>query len=564
MSSNPALTGAANSTNFTVNALPTAAQTTISPAAPAVCAGSAVTLTVPNTAGMTYQWRASGTNITGATANVVTVSPAATTTYTVVVTTAAGCAQISSNSVVTVNALPVASITPGTTQNICGGASANFSAGTGTALTYQWRNNGVAVSGATASTFATTTTGIYTVLITNSTTGCAATSAPVAVTASCPIAIADTGTRTLCDGTNVTVNFPPASFSTVNVFTLQLSDAGGSFTNSTPLNIGTLTAASAASLTGTIPAGTVAGNGYKLRVVTSSPATTGLTSVLTVRVRNAMTIPQQLCNVSIDTAFSKNRLTWNKPTTVNVDSFVFYRQNDVATYSRIGAQAYPVFSTWTDATSTPLVEARRYYMTAKNGCGESPVGNIHRTMHLTMNKGLNNSTTCNLIWNGYEGVTHTYYNIYRGTTTANLAWIGSVPSGSYNSYTDLSMPTGTVYYRVSAGDAPACAPSKGTSENYEEIFSNIVSAGAGGFANWMDMGVYPNPSTASGTLLIESSRMDEVYEVRITDITGRVVEQLQTVPGKENSFGAALAPGLYLVEAASDNGKQQVKKWMKR
>lgn len=73
-----------------------------------------------------------------------------------------------------------------------------------------------------------------------------------------------------------TVNFSSTgTFTAGNVYTAQLSDASGSF--AAPTSIGTLssTASGALSITTTIPAGIAAGTGYRIRVVSSSPATTG-------------------------------------------------------------------------------------------------------------------------------------------------------------------------------------------------------------------------------------------------------------------------------------------------
>ncbi len=58
-----------------------------------------------------------------------------------------------------------------------------------------------------------------------------------------------------------------------NVFTAQLSNAAGSFTN--PINIGVLTSTAAGTISGTIPISTPAGNGYRVRVVSSNPGIIG-------------------------------------------------------------------------------------------------------------------------------------------------------------------------------------------------------------------------------------------------------------------------------------------------
>jgi hypothetical protein len=59
-----------------------------------------------------------------------------------------------------------------------------------------------------------------------------------------------------------------------NVYTAQLSNASGSF--AAPVNIGTLTStATSGTVTATIPAGTPSGTGYRIRVIASTPSTTG-------------------------------------------------------------------------------------------------------------------------------------------------------------------------------------------------------------------------------------------------------------------------------------------------
>lgn len=82
------------------------------------------------------------------------------------------------------------------------------------------------------------------------------------------------GTEAYCQGANVQVPFTTAgTFDTSNTFTAQLSSASGDF--SQPTIIGTLKAKDGGSIAATIPVNTPAGAGYRLRVVASSPLTTG-------------------------------------------------------------------------------------------------------------------------------------------------------------------------------------------------------------------------------------------------------------------------------------------------
>jgi len=72
----------------------------------------------------------------------------------------------------------------------------------------------------------------------------------------------------------VSVPFTSAGTFTSNTYTAQLSNASGSFAS--PVSIGTLVSdANSGTIDATIPAGTAAGSGYRIRVVSSNPAVTG-------------------------------------------------------------------------------------------------------------------------------------------------------------------------------------------------------------------------------------------------------------------------------------------------
>lgn len=75
-----------------------------------------------------------------------------------------------------------------------------------------------------------------------------------------------------------TVDFTSTgTFNAANIYTAELSDASGSFT--TPISIGTLAStANSGTINITIPAGTIAGTGYIIRVVSDDPAVTGTNS----------------------------------------------------------------------------------------------------------------------------------------------------------------------------------------------------------------------------------------------------------------------------------------------
>ncbi len=168
---------------ITVNPPAVAPSITTQPGNQTVTAGQTAMFSVSatGTAPLSYQWRKNGANITGATSNAYT-TPATTTadsgsTFSVVVTNSAGSAT-SNNATLTVNAAAVApSITSQpANQTITAGQMAMFSvSASGTApLSYQWRKNGLYITGATSSSYTTpaTTTAdsgsTFSVVVTNS------------------------------------------------------------------------------------------------------------------------------------------------------------------------------------------------------------------------------------------------------------------------------------------------------------------------------------------------------------------------------------------------------------
>ncbi|HKV60722.1 MAG TPA: immunoglobulin domain-containing protein, partial [Candidatus Acidoferrum sp.] len=152
---------------LTVNAAAVAPSITTQPASQTVTSGQTATfsVTATGTAPISYQWRKNGTAITGAGSSNYT-TPSATTAdngaqFSVVVSNSAGSAT-SASAVLTVNAAAAAPsiTTQPASQTVTSGQTATFSVvATGTApLTYQWRKNGSAISGANSSSYSTPST----------------------------------------------------------------------------------------------------------------------------------------------------------------------------------------------------------------------------------------------------------------------------------------------------------------------------------------------------------------------------------------------------------------------
>jgi hypothetical protein len=191
-----------------------------------ICPGASVTFTSTITNGgttPTYQWKKNGTNITGATSSTYTTSTLVNNDQiSCVLTTSAVCASVpTANSTIitiTVSGAVVPTISISANQTLlCTGDNVTFTStitNGGSAPTYQWKLNGVNISGATSATYSTTslvnpTQTITCVLTSNA--ACAstttATSNGVVVNVNpvvTPTIVIATSTTTVCAGTNVT------------------------------------------------------------------------------------------------------------------------------------------------------------------------------------------------------------------------------------------------------------------------------------------------------------------------------------------------------------------------
>ena len=177
-----------------VNPVPSAILGTLT-----MCAGSGTSLS-DATAGGTWS------SVTTAVATIATsgaVTGVTAGTSIISYTIATGCAA---TAVVTVNALPGATITPAGPTTFCTGGSVVLNANTGAGFTYQWQLGGGNIAGATLSSYTATLGGNYTVIVNGG--GCSSTSAITTITVGTPpgATITPAGPTTFCTGGSVVLN----------------------------------------------------------------------------------------------------------------------------------------------------------------------------------------------------------------------------------------------------------------------------------------------------------------------------------------------------------------------
>ena len=143
-----------------------------------ICRGTSTTLTANAGVGYTYQWFKNGNIIIGAVSSSFIATKAA--NYQVQVNSPEGCFALSSPTTVSVLASPNANISAPNGTSLC--TSVKLKASYDATYTWQWRNAGVPIPGATSYLYFPTTAGSYTCTVTGAT-GCSRTSAAIVVTA---------------------------------------------------------------------------------------------------------------------------------------------------------------------------------------------------------------------------------------------------------------------------------------------------------------------------------------------------------------------------------------------
>lgn len=280
-----------------------------------VTAGASITLRVTATGvpAPTYQWRKDGNAIAGATSATLTLANVTATdaaTYTVTATNAAG-SVTSSPAVLVVATPPVIATQPVATQTVIAGTAAKLSVTvTGTpAPTFQWKKNGTAITGGTASTLTFTSVALtdaatYTVVATNAS-GAVTSTASVLVVNAPPVITKQPVSQTVATRTTVTFTVSATGFPAP---TYQWRKNGSRINGatSTTLRLNQVRSSDAATYTVDVrnSLGTVTSTGAKLVVGGSSsssiPATSGyVATAATTEEATPAAAPSRIINVSV-------------------------------------------------------------------------------------------------------------------------------------------------------------------------------------------------------------------------------------------------------------------------
>lgn len=538
-----------NSSMVTYNVFPTSLKVFTCPAKHLGCAGSVPLDTVyTNYNGeedLHYKWTPSIGLNNDTLCNPI-ASPSATTTYTLTVSGPSGC---TASNTITVFVDPLATKTMAAKTLIAGGSvimdsvTTNYS-GSGR-LRYKWSPaiglSSDTVASPVVSPKATTT---YTVTVT-APTGCTA-SANVVVNVS-PLTVDVTNNLNTSCGNPAQLGVLSTNYTGTAALKYKWTPSAGLDNDSIASPKATVTVATT----------------YTLTITTANGATATDKVVVTPVGLNAPSISY----VAIGNA-NKNVVNWNKSTDGTVSYYKLYKETNVTnSYSLVGTVSASAATTFTDTTSTPDVQSNKYKLSLVDACGiETSMSAYHKTMHLTINKGV--GTVWNLIWEQYEGFSVATYYIYRGQTSGNISLIGSL-SGSNTQFSDYTAPLGDVYYQIEAvSSALSAVRSSGRSlVNAGALVytsrSNIAtnSSGANGIDDLHNVSINLVPNPANNAVVVNfDAAVSERMQLQVFNSVGQAVMSVSSVSSGQKVQIGSLTEGIYTVVLKSGNysGKQKL------
>ncbi len=431
-----------NAAILTVNAPPSI---TAQPASQTVSAGATATFSVnaTGTGTLTYQWKKGGAAIGGATAASYTTPATASSDsgaqFTVTVTNNFGNAT-SNAATLTVNVPPTISAQPAS-KTVAVGQTATFSVtatGTG-ALTYQWKKNGAAISGATSSSYTTPAAvasdngAVFTVTVTSPSGGATSSSATLTVNAP-PTITAQPASKTVLAGQTATFTVTATGAAPL---TYQWNNGGAAISGATSASY-------------TTPATTTANSGSQFTVTVSNASGSVTSNAATLTVTSGtvlLNVGQTTLNFSSVNIGSTSLLPVSFTNAGNSNVTISNVMISGAGYSASGIQ--------TGQIMTPGQIATLNVSFTPATAGLLP-GSVTVTSNAT-----NSPATITLSGTGVQAVSHSVtltWTASASTVTGYNVYKSSVSGGPYSkvnsslvtttTYVDTAVSAGQIYYYV--------------------------------------------------------------------------------------------------------------------
>lgn len=338
----------------------------------------------------------------------------------------------------------------------------------------------------------------------------------------------------LCPGDSFQINYTAQGFAAGSNIVAVLSAPSGSFTNGNTRTIGMATTPGNGVLPAGLPPLQLPGNGYRIRLESTTPAVVSTDNGNDLTVRS---IPG-ISDLTMSPALAQNFCVGSSVLLSVPANAAFQYQWQLDSVDIPGA---------TNAQFDASTAGRyRVIVGNGNGCGRT-------------------SANKRVIVNAYPDATFTVSNAAGGnrrlTATQNGAQYQWYLNGA-----PVSGATNRAYVTSVSGDYHVAVTRRACTATGTPV-TVTVGTGARQLTNNTGddepaLSIYPNPSNGQATLHISSDEPQD-WRIRVMDVTGRLVEQQVVTSGAALSIGSQLPPGLYTVEATSSD-MRIVQQWVRQ
>ncbi|MBN2667670.1 MAG: T9SS type A sorting domain-containing protein [Bacteroidales bacterium] len=271
---------------------------------------------------------------------------------------------------------------------------------------------------------------------------------------------------------------------------------------------------------------------------------------------------QELCVVTVDETTGNNLIVWEKEESSIISHYNIYRETSVSgQYMRIDSVLYEEISEYSDLLANPLVRSWRYKISKVDVCGtESELSPNHKTIHLSINAGLNGAY--NLMWGDYEGFPYSTFYVNRHLNSEGWVVLDSLPT-DIHSFTNIPPDNAGLWYSVTVKTPESCIPtsaSKTSGGPYYQSVSNIEDEGIIDTkikqTKNQNINIYPNPNNGNFVVDFKQSFSGKI---KIFNISGQMVSEYELEMQKSWRHNKPLASGIYTIQVLSHNYSKIIK-----
>lgn len=303
-----------------------------------------------------------------------------------------------------------------------------------------------------------------------------------------------------CVGDTFTVYYSTnKAYKTGNTFTVQLSNASGSFAN--PVSIGSTTATNSGSIFCTIPSNTTSGNGYRIRIASTAPAKFSDANEIDISIGNLPNISASnngpICSgnsILLSTSPTNNNITYSWTGPNNFSSGTQNPSRANATVADGGN--YIVTATMGSCSDTDTTVVVVNATPAKPQAGSNTPVCPNTTLNLTAS---HSSSLVNYSWTGPNSFSSNTQNPTLNSATYTMAgdYIVTVSQNGCTSEPDTTSVVVTITTPTpqASSNAPIC------SGQYLFLYANNITnatyswRGPNGYTSSLQ-----NPSIANSTM----------------------------------------------------------------